>query len=201
MPPTSYPGAIDAFVNPDGATDNLDDPPHDSQHSDANDAIEAVETELGINPRGSFADVRARLDDLALRGALGYAEVTANQSGITTLTDLTGLSVAVNVAAGRRIRITGHAQISQSASGTETIATVLYVREGSTTLGRAASDIDDFSGSRSQTHEGSIVLESPSEGVHTYKLSLETTIGAGSSGINAANDNPAFILVEDIGPA
>lgn len=73
MPPTSYPGAIDAFVNPDGATDNLDDPPHDEQHSDANDAIEAVETELGINPRGAHATVRARLDAIEQSGIQTYS--------------------------------------------------------------------------------------------------------------------------------
>lgn len=59
--PTNYPGGIDSFVNPT-ETDTLDDPPHHSLHTDKADAMIAVQTELGINPSGSFADVRARLD-------------------------------------------------------------------------------------------------------------------------------------------
>ena len=63
--PTVYPGALDSFVNPTD-TDTLDTPPHDGQHTDSNDAMEAVQAELGLNPRGAFATVRARLDDLGV---------------------------------------------------------------------------------------------------------------------------------------
>lgn len=66
MPPSSYPGGLDSFVNPTSA-DALDDPPHDEQHANANDAMEAVQAELGLNPAGSQATVRARLDDLEAR--------------------------------------------------------------------------------------------------------------------------------------
>lgn len=61
--PSDYPAAIDSLTNP-GDTDTLDDPPHDDLHTDANDAIVATQTELGVNPRGSYSDVRARLDAL-----------------------------------------------------------------------------------------------------------------------------------------
>lgn len=64
--PSNYPGALDSFVNPNAA-DALDDPPHADQHADINDAMEAVQSELGVNPAGSYADVRARLDDLEAR--------------------------------------------------------------------------------------------------------------------------------------
>ena len=65
--PTVYPGALDSFVNPVD-TDTLNAPPHDGQHADVNDAVEAVEAELGLDPRGTFATVRARLDDLGVWG-------------------------------------------------------------------------------------------------------------------------------------
>ena len=42
---TSYPASLDSFTNPT-AVDTLDSPPHDTQHADANDAIEAIETAL-----------------------------------------------------------------------------------------------------------------------------------------------------------
>lgn len=58
---SNYPADYDVFVNP-ADTDTLDNPPHSIQHSNANDAIEAVQAELGLNPRGDFSDVRSRLD-------------------------------------------------------------------------------------------------------------------------------------------
>ncbi len=65
--PTVYPGAFDSFVNPVD-TDTLNSPPHDEQHADSNDAIEAIEAELGLDPSGSSATVRARLDALVQEG-------------------------------------------------------------------------------------------------------------------------------------
>jgi hypothetical protein len=61
--PTSYPSNIDNFSNPT-ATDTLDSAtvPHASQHTNINDAVEAIEGELGTNPKGSFASVKVRLD-------------------------------------------------------------------------------------------------------------------------------------------
>ena len=62
---TSYPGALDNFTNPT-SSDTLDSAavPHATQHANANDAIEAIEAELGTNPKGSSATVKARLDTL-----------------------------------------------------------------------------------------------------------------------------------------
>lgn len=56
---TNYPGGYDSFPTPGT---NLDDPPHDELHIDVQDAVEAIQAELGLNPRGSYASVRARLD-------------------------------------------------------------------------------------------------------------------------------------------
>ena len=59
---TNYPSSLDAFTNPT-STDTLDSAtvPHASQHTDINDAVEAIEAELGTLPKGSFATVKARL--------------------------------------------------------------------------------------------------------------------------------------------
>jgi len=57
----SYPNAIKTFTDPTAAS-NLNFPSHAQQHIDENDEIEAVETELGISPKGTYASVRARLD-------------------------------------------------------------------------------------------------------------------------------------------
>jgi hypothetical protein len=62
---TAYPGGIDDFTNP-SPTDTLNSVtvPHATQHSDLNDAVEAIETALGTNPEGGAADVSARIGDL-----------------------------------------------------------------------------------------------------------------------------------------
>lgn len=65
MSPTSYPAGLDAFENPDDdAGDELDTPGvlHDEQHSNANDAIEAIEAELGTTPSGTHDTVRGRFE-------------------------------------------------------------------------------------------------------------------------------------------
>jgi hypothetical protein len=63
---TNYPGSLDNFTNPT-ASDTLDSVtvPHASQHTDINDAVEAIEGELGTNPKGTFATVKARLEAYA----------------------------------------------------------------------------------------------------------------------------------------
>ena len=97
---TGYPGAIDAFVNP-VPTDQTNSVtvPHASQHDNINDAVKAVETELGVNPRGTFATVVARL--------------TASTSGLFFKTDIssvafktTGLGTA-QIKAGSYVDVNG----------------------------------------------------------------------------------------------
>ncbi len=70
--PTNYPTALDdSAVLPtaaDLANDNLDTKPHSSVHGNAHDAIIAIETELGTDPSGASATVKARIaaDEQAL---------------------------------------------------------------------------------------------------------------------------------------
>lgn len=64
--PSSYPGAIDSFVNPLAADPmNGTTVAHAGMHSKVNDALLALQKELGINPRGSASTVAARLATLA----------------------------------------------------------------------------------------------------------------------------------------
>lgn len=141
-------------------------------------------------------------------GWIGYAQVTATQAladadsgGLET--DLTGLSVAVTVGTNRRIRVTG--------SGILTLddplgnpAVLGYIKEGATYLGRWASwDLNAASGlifdRATMSFERSVIL-TPTAGAHTYKLSAWATAGADIL-LGASATIPAFILVEDLGPA
>jgi len=62
---TVYPGALDDFTNPT-ASDSLNDPtvPHATQHADANDAIEAIQATLGVDPQGTESTVGDRIGAL-----------------------------------------------------------------------------------------------------------------------------------------
>ena len=104
---TNYPGALDSLVNPT-ATDTLDSAtvPHATQHADANDAIEAIEVTLGVNPQGGSATVVARLTalDSTVSGKaatnqtmyVGTTAIAINRSSASQT--LTGTSIDGNAA-------------------------------------------------------------------------------------------------------
>ncbi len=128
-------------------------------------------------------------------GTLGYAQVVADQTGITTETDLTGLSVAVTVGASRRIRVTASGLVTNTVAQDEFI---LHIKEGATVLQRAAYDSFINATSRPVAVERSVIL-TPTAGAHTYKLSLLRNQGTGTLTLAAGATYPAFILCEDIG--
>ena len=84
---TNYPNSLDVLQNP-SSTDTLDSVtvPHHLQHANANDAIEAVQTVLGINPAGSHLTIKDRI--IATESAI------STQSVLNGLTDVTITSVA-----------------------------------------------------------------------------------------------------------
>lgn len=83
---TLYPAQLDNFVNPT-ATDKLNSNtvPHAKQHADLNDAVEAMQTVIGINPAGSHLTVKDRI--IAAESAI------VAQSNLNGLTDVTVSSV------------------------------------------------------------------------------------------------------------
>lgn len=81
---TSYPAGVDALTNPVG-TDPMSLPAHATQHANANDAIEAIETTLGTNPQGSASTVSARVLAVenfipAMTASVDAAALSASQS-------------------------------------------------------------------------------------------------------------------------
>jgi len=101
---TSYPGALDSFVNPT-ATDTLDSAtvPHAAQHDNINDAMAAVQVTLGVNPQGGSATVVARLTALdstvagkAATNQTMYVGLAINRSSASQT--LTGVSIDGNAA-------------------------------------------------------------------------------------------------------
>lgn len=90
------------------------------------------------------------------------------------------------------MRVTGYIPAQQVTTAGLSIG---HIRESTTTLNRdfltvAASDFFTLY---------PVAILTPSAGSHTYKLSLETS--AGTVETEPVATGPAFILVEDIGPA
>lgn len=120
---------------------------------------------------------------------LAYAEVTANQTGITTQVDLTGLAATVTVPAGRRIRITGYMPQVTRTAGTVTFAG-LFILESAVQLNLQIIEMSN------NTSGGIVsVVLTPSAGSHTYKLAANTD---GTIRTDSTATTPAYILVEDI---
>ena len=57
----SYPGAVKSFTDPTSSS-KLNSTSHADQHIDANDEINAIETELGVDPAGAYSTVVLRQD-------------------------------------------------------------------------------------------------------------------------------------------
>ena len=127
-------------------------------------------------------------------GWIGDASVTANQTGITTVADLTNLTVAVTAGSSRRLRITAQAIITRTVNDGYVL---MSIKEGATVLQQIQIHPVSTDG---DTKSGSVTV-TPSSGSHTYKLTLERGSGTGTVGIAANASAPAFILVEDIGPS
>lgn len=79
----TFPSAVISFTDPT-STDKLNSPSHSSQHSTANGEIEAVETELGVDPAGSHATVVARLNDMTTYTDVVYHSIATSSTVVTT---------------------------------------------------------------------------------------------------------------------
>ena len=79
---TSYPNSLDVLINPT-SSDALNSVtvPHADQHANLNDAMESVQTVLGLNPAGTHLTVKDRI--------ISTETQIANQSVLNGLTDVT----------------------------------------------------------------------------------------------------------------
>lgn len=123
---------------------------------------------------------------------LGYAQITADQTTITTITPITGLSVNVVVPAGRRLKITAKAELLSTVSADKGS---IFIRQDGTIIQGAATGLDVTPRNYSAVAE---IVVTPSAGAHTYTVDAERTNGTGSMTVNASATSPAFLLVEDI---
>jgi len=77
---TNYPGALDSLTNPT-SSDNLSSPTHSSQHANANDAIEAIQSKIGI---GSGTPTTGAILQSPGAGSSTWLPVGSNGQVLTT---------------------------------------------------------------------------------------------------------------------
>jgi len=150
----------------------------------------------GILTRQASAPTQA-LGVVMPGGVLGYAEVTADQGTFTALTDITGLTVTVTVASGRRIRISAKVACSSSVAGD---SADLQILEGATMLENAEAVVQTTA--ITLVSIAVEVILTPTASIHTYKVSMRRVAGTGNLTMRAVTggfSGPAWLLVEDIG--
>jgi hypothetical protein len=88
---TNFPTSVDALINP-GSTDSLSAPSHSDQHSNANDAIEALQAKVGIDGSTDVNSIDYKL-------SLLQGENASQVLGLEGNNDLTvyGIENATNV--------------------------------------------------------------------------------------------------------
>jgi len=148
----------------------------------------------GDNAIGALAQaVEDELLSAAYR-VLGYVQTVADQTGIgTTPVALAGLSLPIQVAAGRRIRVTALGQFTASTSG-NTVRMRTLIDGANTQL--AAVTIQ--AGTQVQTVQSSVVV-TPAAGAHTFSLNGQMSAGTGTVTLNGSA-GPCYLMVEDLGP-
>jgi hypothetical protein len=133
-------------------------------------------------------------------GSNGYAQIVANAGGgSTTLTPITGLSITPTLDATRRYRLTFGGTLSSSAVGDRAIFGFV---EGAANTAILQMQTGPFATSGSgYWYEGTIYLSGIS-GAKNYKAAtMRGPSATGTISVLASAGVPAYIVIEDVGPA
>lgn len=86
--PTNYPGGLDSFSTVEGTTHRDVAPTLSTRLNNLQDAVLAIQTELGLSPSSTFSDVTARLNDM--RGDIDALEAGGGGGGALTVRESDG---------------------------------------------------------------------------------------------------------------
>ena len=130
---TNFPTSLDSLTNPT-AVDTLDSPPHDTQHADANDAIEAIQAKVGVDGSAVTTSHEYRINSIeelntnaqvgttyTLALTDGGKVVEMNNASANTLTVPPNSSVAFPVGAQILVLQTGAGQTTLAAGAGVTV--------------------------------------------------------------------------------
>jgi len=125
----------------------------------------------------------------------GYVQITSNVTGITTIADVTGLSITFTAVASRRYRIDVGCMM-QTDGSTANNQGRLYITDGSNNV-LQRRDVNLAVGALPAGISATAIVV-PGAGSVTYKARAERSI-ANNLSVIAAATIPAFILITDIG--
>jgi len=129
------------------------------------------------------------------RGVVATATKTSGQGGITSVTDVTSLSVTFTAVTGRRYRLSFQGQVYSSVSG-DTVQVQI------TDSTNAVQNFGIAFVSSGYSYSLSIRVDAyvtPSAGSVTYKVRALRNTGSGTVGIDCGSTYPAFLVAEDVG--
>jgi hypothetical protein len=132
-------------------------------------------------------------------GWLGYNERTTDHAGFgATEADVASLTLIVAVPANRRVRVMAYARVDSSAGADQ--RSLLRIYEDAVVVQISSAYSPGSTSAGQIVHNPSRTL-TPSTGSHTYKVTAQRSGGSGTVNVIASADSPAYLLVEDIGPA
>lgn len=133
------------------------------------------------------------LNDLT-SGRVSSVSVTSSQGSITTITDLTSLTITFTAIASRYYEIRGMVMV-QSTVAADRVE--VAITDGSNTYVSAASILTSTANVDQSLNVFGLV--SPGAGSVTYKLRALRVSGTGTVTMSASATRPALFLIKDIG--
>lgn len=163
--------------------------------------IQALELAIGSSTvpaelAAIVADVAAAQAELAAFGLVGTAVLASDQTGITTVTDITGVTVTWTADPARAYLIT--LQVGAADQITTAGTQAAHITDSSNVIKRSASEV------QSANARGAYylsVIESGLTGSQTRKGRFQTSAGTTTLTATSAASFAPRITVEDIGPA
>ncbi len=171
--------------------------------TDANLPAGAVAPQTATRPNtpGAYVFDGTKWNPLAWNtawGIMGRGVATADQTPITTVTDLTNLSVTYTGVANRWLCVKVEGLVTSSVVGDLIVG---YITDNANAIkGRWAQAVQVGAGGIGLKQFGSVELTSTTGSI-TYKARLERNSGTGNVTLQANAAYPASIVIEDIGPA
>lgn len=187
---SNFPTSLDNFTNPT-STDTLDSPPHDVQHSDANDAIENLQAKVGVNGSAVTTSHDYKISSLESDVSTLDSDLSTAQTDINNLeTDVTNINELqiVSTGANRTLALSDAGKLIQfTDSGAETCTVppnssvafpvgtqILVVQEGTGAVTLAAG-----SGVTINSKDGNLKLSARYCGVTLIKRATDTWYALG----------------------
>jgi len=133
---TNFPTSLDALTNPSG-TDSMSSPSHAGQHTDANDAIEALQAKVGVDGSAVTSSLDFRIDAVET-SVTNINQLQQNEQTGTTYTLVVadgGKLVEMNNASANTLTVPPNSSVA-FAVGTQIL--VVQTGAGQTTLAAGA---------------------------------------------------------------